>query len=315
MWKRHCPLLVSRKSLADTAHVASNLHSRLDPWSHAASGRRPPNGQLIAGLIPRANGVTNPDMARALTERDQALELRVLSLVQEVLRADTPRCRRSEIRRAEQPSRRPGCERCQPSPPTGIAGASRLSAPSARFRIGETSTERPSAREHWPHGSGLKRSARHDESATRSPVGGGYRDATGDRTLRRLGRALRAANRVPPALRGVRKRPRTTDQLPRVRPTRSAAFPILGSTDSGWALSVAPFARSISVRSWRVQLLRSSNHCGMSRFLPRCRLTPGLGQLSGPTEQLSLPMSYMKVHSTTQPRTGSRWLQQGRPSG
>ena len=70
------PRLVSGKSLADATDVASVLHSRVDRWSHAGGGRRRPSGQLIAGLVPRAQGVTDPDMARALFERDQAMERR-----------------------------------------------------------------------------------------------------------------------------------------------------------------------------------------------------------------------------------------------
>jgi hypothetical protein len=79
------PRLVTGKSLADVADVAAVLHTRVDRWSQAAGGRRRPTGQLIAGLIPRAQGVTDPDMARALTERDHAMELRALSLAAEAI--------------------------------------------------------------------------------------------------------------------------------------------------------------------------------------------------------------------------------------
>jgi hypothetical protein len=79
------PKLVAGKSLADAADVAAVLHSRVDRWSEAAGGRRRHTGQLIAGLIPRAQGVTDPDMARALTDRDHAMELRALSLALEAI--------------------------------------------------------------------------------------------------------------------------------------------------------------------------------------------------------------------------------------
>jgi hypothetical protein len=84
------PQLVAGKSLADVTDVASVLHSRIDRWSHAAGGRRRQSGQLIAGLIPRAQGVRDPDMARALAERDQAMERRARSLAEERLRPDAP---------------------------------------------------------------------------------------------------------------------------------------------------------------------------------------------------------------------------------
>ncbi len=81
------PQLVAGKSLVDAADVAAVLHSRVDRWSHAAGGRRRHGEHLIAGLIPRARGVTDPDMARALAERDQAMEQRALSLAEEAIAA------------------------------------------------------------------------------------------------------------------------------------------------------------------------------------------------------------------------------------
>jgi conjugative relaxase-like TrwC/TraI family protein len=81
------PQLVAGKSLADAADVAAVLHSRVHCWSQAAGGRRRHTGQLIAGLIPRAQGVTDPDMARALGERDHAMEQRARSLAEEAITA------------------------------------------------------------------------------------------------------------------------------------------------------------------------------------------------------------------------------------
>ena len=81
------PKLVAGKSLADAADVASVLHGRVDRWSHAAGGRRRHTGHLIAGLIPRAQGVTDPDMARALAERDHAMEQRALLVGEEAIAA------------------------------------------------------------------------------------------------------------------------------------------------------------------------------------------------------------------------------------
>jgi hypothetical protein len=75
------------KSLGDAADIASVLHSRIDRWTEAAGGRRRRSEQLIAGLIPRAQGVTDPDMARALAERDQAMEERALALAEEAIAA------------------------------------------------------------------------------------------------------------------------------------------------------------------------------------------------------------------------------------
>jgi conjugative relaxase-like TrwC/TraI family protein len=74
------PLLVSVQSLADASDIASVLHSRVDQWSRRAGGRRQDPDSLIAGIIPRAQGVTDPDMAQALAERDQAMEERSRTL-------------------------------------------------------------------------------------------------------------------------------------------------------------------------------------------------------------------------------------------
>ena len=56
--------------------MAAVLHGRVDRWTQAAGGRRRRADNLIAGLIPRAQGVTDPEMAQALAERDQAMEER-----------------------------------------------------------------------------------------------------------------------------------------------------------------------------------------------------------------------------------------------
>jgi hypothetical protein len=67
------------------ALVASVLHGRVDRWSQAAGGRRRQTEHLIAGLIPRVQGVSDPDMARALAEREYAMEQRARSLVEEAI--------------------------------------------------------------------------------------------------------------------------------------------------------------------------------------------------------------------------------------
>ena len=74
------PQLVAGRSLTDALDVAAVLHGRIDRWKQAASGRRRVAGQLVAGLIPRVRGITDPEMARALTERDQAMERRARTL-------------------------------------------------------------------------------------------------------------------------------------------------------------------------------------------------------------------------------------------
>ena len=74
------PRLVARRSLADAADVAAVLHGRVERWTEAAGGRGRRADNLIAGLIPRAQRVSDPEMAQALAERDQAMEERARHL-------------------------------------------------------------------------------------------------------------------------------------------------------------------------------------------------------------------------------------------
>ena len=79
------PLMVSVRSLADASDVALVLHTRVHRFNQASAARRQNTANLIAGLVPRAQGVTDPDMARALTERERAMERRALELAAEAI--------------------------------------------------------------------------------------------------------------------------------------------------------------------------------------------------------------------------------------
>ncbi|HWG74724.1 MAG TPA: hypothetical protein VG184_11795 [Acidimicrobiales bacterium] len=70
------PKLVVGRPLDDAEDPAAVLHERVDRWVSAAGSRRQAASNLIAGLIPRAGGIADPDMARALSDRDQAMERR-----------------------------------------------------------------------------------------------------------------------------------------------------------------------------------------------------------------------------------------------
>jgi hypothetical protein len=76
------PRLVKARSLGDSDDPASVLHERVERWIHAGGSRRQPRTNMIVGLIPRALGVTDPDLARALDERDRALEQRARVLAE-----------------------------------------------------------------------------------------------------------------------------------------------------------------------------------------------------------------------------------------
>ena len=70
------------RSLAD-AGGETVLHARVDRWVRAAGGRRRLGQNLIAGLIPKAQGVTDPDMAKGLADREVAMEERARALAEQ----------------------------------------------------------------------------------------------------------------------------------------------------------------------------------------------------------------------------------------
>jgi hypothetical protein len=70
------PRLVNGRTLSSADDVAAVLHRRVDRWIHASSPQRREPAVRIVGLFPRLYGVTDPDMARALDDRQTLLEQR-----------------------------------------------------------------------------------------------------------------------------------------------------------------------------------------------------------------------------------------------
>jgi conjugative relaxase-like TrwC/TraI family protein len=78
--ERTFPKLVAARPLDDAEDPAAVIRGRVDRWTAAAGSRLRIGTDLIAGLIPRAAGVTDPDMARGLQERDEAMQRRARAL-------------------------------------------------------------------------------------------------------------------------------------------------------------------------------------------------------------------------------------------
>ncbi len=57
----------------------------VDRWVHAAGGRRRLGENLIVGLIAKAQGVTDSDMAEALADRESAMEERARAVREEAI--------------------------------------------------------------------------------------------------------------------------------------------------------------------------------------------------------------------------------------
>jgi hypothetical protein len=63
--------LVAERAFVGVDDLAAVLRHRVEMW---AGSKSPDDAAMVAGLIPRAAGVTNPDLARALLERERAME-------------------------------------------------------------------------------------------------------------------------------------------------------------------------------------------------------------------------------------------------
>ena len=66
--------LVAERALVGVDDVAAVLHHRVETWVAAAGPTSAAGSDLVAGLIPRAVGATDPDLARALVDREEAME-------------------------------------------------------------------------------------------------------------------------------------------------------------------------------------------------------------------------------------------------
>ncbi len=84
------PRLVEARSMDSALDAAAVLHGRVDRWTQAAGTRRRTNENLISGLLPRAIGVTDPDLIRALADRDRAMEERARHLAAKAISEQAP---------------------------------------------------------------------------------------------------------------------------------------------------------------------------------------------------------------------------------
>ena len=74
------PKLVALRSLDDAEDPASVMHARVEDWAQTAGPKRRTGTGFVAGIVPRAVGVTDPDMVRALVERERAMRRRAREL-------------------------------------------------------------------------------------------------------------------------------------------------------------------------------------------------------------------------------------------
>jgi hypothetical protein len=74
------PMLVTGRSFDDAEDVASVLHYRINRYVVGVGYPSPPTSELVAGILLRPSGITNPDVALALTDRADAIEQRAREL-------------------------------------------------------------------------------------------------------------------------------------------------------------------------------------------------------------------------------------------
>jgi conjugative relaxase-like TrwC/TraI family protein len=84
------PRLVRARKFDDATDPAAVLHGRLQRWTATAASKRRGGADLVAGLLPRALGVADPDIGRALAERDRAMCQRAREVAEEAIRSNHP---------------------------------------------------------------------------------------------------------------------------------------------------------------------------------------------------------------------------------
>jgi hypothetical protein len=84
------PKLVNARPVDDATDPAAVLHGRVQRWAAAAASKRRGTADLVAGLLPRAEGVTDPDMQHALAERERAMCQRAQEVAEEAVRSNQP---------------------------------------------------------------------------------------------------------------------------------------------------------------------------------------------------------------------------------
>ena len=88
------PALVRGRTLLNADDLAAVLHSRVDRWLELARPRSVAMPDLVAGLFPRAQRVTDAGLESGLTERARAIESRSVSLAARAIQERDPWTRR-----------------------------------------------------------------------------------------------------------------------------------------------------------------------------------------------------------------------------
>jgi hypothetical protein len=91
------PGLATARPLDDAEDPAAVLRGRVERWTETNRRSRRTGRKLIAGLIPRAVYLTDPEMARGLDERDDAMLRRARALAEQAIERNESWVRRLGI--------------------------------------------------------------------------------------------------------------------------------------------------------------------------------------------------------------------------
>ena len=78
---------LAKLPVSPTEDAAAMLRARLRRWEKLTGGNWQPRQDLVAGLVPRASRIDDPDLARAVGEREDAIAKRALDLAEHAVRS------------------------------------------------------------------------------------------------------------------------------------------------------------------------------------------------------------------------------------
>jgi hypothetical protein len=76
--------------ISEDQDQAAVLRARVQRWERATGGNRAARQDLVAGLVPRAAGIDDQDLAKAVREREEAMERRAHDLAEHAVQTSAP---------------------------------------------------------------------------------------------------------------------------------------------------------------------------------------------------------------------------------
>ena len=141
------PHLAAGRPILPEDDPAIVLQARLRRWETASGRRWQARQEMIAGLVPQATDIPDPDLAQAIREREGAIVERARRLAEEAVRSGAPWTLAFGSPPVDPSVVRPGGTGWRSSPPSETAGTSPPRRRSGRRRTFAQPSRRPTARE------------------------------------------------------------------------------------------------------------------------------------------------------------------------